>query len=203
MPTDSPNPPQQNAIKEDPRTQQHPEQRVAVFIDHSNLYHSARAIFNGVVHFKNLVDEAIAGRKLVRAFSYVVRSEMEGEEKFFEALRSAGMETRIKDLQTFSSGEKKGDWDVGLAMDVVRIVDKIDCVVLVSGDGDFAELLRYVKAHGVRAEVLAFGGSASKFLTDEADLFTDLSKNPGRFIIRRRRVRTAAKTHAAPKPASR
>jgi uncharacterized LabA/DUF88 family protein len=161
----------------------HKGQRVGIFVDTQNLYHSAKSNYNSHVNYKALVEAGVAGRILVRAFAYVIRSETVEETKFFDALTELGMETRIKDLQIFYSGEKKGDWDVGIAMDIVRLSEKLDAVVLVSGDGDFAEVLKYVRSRGIRAEVMAFKKTTSMMLVDEADSFTDLGANPAKFLI--------------------
>ncbi len=161
----------------------HPSQRVGVFIDTQNLYHSARANYKANVNYANLVKEAVAGRRLIRAFAYVIKSESGEESKFFEALSDLGIETRVKDLQIFYSGEKKADWDVGLAMDIVRLSEKLDAIVLVSGDGDFLEVLKYVKSKGIRADVMAFKKTSSLKLAEEADTFTDLGGEQAKFLI--------------------
>jgi len=161
----------------------HPSQRVGIFIDTQNLYHSARSTFNAHVNYKALVEHAVAGRKLMRAFAYVIKSETQEESKFFEALTDLGIETRIKDLQVFYSGEKKADWDVGIAIDIVRMSEKLDAVVLVSGDGDFTEVLKYVRSRGIRAEVMAFKKTTSQMLLTETDAYTDLGSDPGKFLI--------------------
>lgn len=158
-------------------------QRVGIFIDTQNLYHSARSLFNARVNYGSLIETAIQGRKFMRAFAYVIRSESADEIKFFEALSDLGIEMRVKDLQIFYSGEKKADWDVGIAIDIVRMTEKLDAVVLVSGDGDFVEVLRYVKSRGVKAEVMAFRKTTSAKLLEEVDVFYDLGADPGRFLI--------------------
>lgn len=161
----------------------HPDQRVGVFVDVSNLYFSAQNLYNTNVNFKNLLEEAISGRKLMRAFAYVIESESGKEKDFFEVLGNYGYETRIKQLQVFHSGAKKGDWDVGLSIDVVRLLPLLDAVVLVSGDGDYVDLLDYVRGHGRRTEVIAFKQTTSSRLLNEADEFTDLSEDKKKFLI--------------------
>ena len=161
----------------------HPAQRVGVFIDTQNLYHSARSLFHSHVNYRALVDNAVSGRHLVRAFAYVIRSEGQDESKFIEALSDLGIEIRAKDLQVFYSGEKKADWDVGIAIDIVRMSEKLDVVVLVSGDGDFTEVLKYVRSRGLRAEVMAFKKTTSSTLLTETDLYTDLGADPAKFLI--------------------
>ena len=161
----------------------YPSQRVGIFIDTQNLYHSARSNFNAHVNYREMIEAAVAGRRLIRAFAYVIRSDSSDESKFFDALTDMGIETRVKDLQVFYSGEKKADWDVGIAIDIVRLSEKLDAVVLVSGDGDFLEVLRYVKSRGIRAEVMAFKKTTSQRLIEEADVFHDLGASGGRFLI--------------------
>ncbi len=162
----------------------HKEQRVAVFIDTQNMYHSARNLYNRKVNFGAVVKDAVAGRKLVRAIAYVITSEAGDEKAFFEALEKMGIETRTKDLQIFSGGAKKGDWDVGLAIDAVRTAARIDAAIILSGDGDFVPLVEYLQKHsGIQVEVAAFGKSASLKLKEAADDFVDLSQNAKKYLI--------------------
>ncbi len=161
----------------------HKNQRVGVFVDVSNMYFSGKNLFDKNVNFKNVLDQAVSKRQLVRAFAYVIESESGKEADFFEALERYGYETRIKQLQVFKGGAKKGDWDVGLAIDVVRMLPILDVVVLVSGDGDYVDLLDYVRAHGRRTEVMAFEKTTSSRLLAEVDEFIDLGENSRRFLI--------------------
>jgi uncharacterized LabA/DUF88 family protein len=161
-----------------------PDQRVGVFVDVQNLYYSAKALYGHKVNFGEILTEAVSGRKLIRAIAYTIKAEMPEEQTFFDALGEIGFEVKSKELQTFVSGQKKGDWDVGIAVDVLKMAPKLDAVVLVSGDGDYAELLHHVKAEGCRAEVISFGKSTSQKLVVEADDLVDLDKNPDRFTLR-------------------
>ncbi len=171
----------------------HPEQRVGVFIDVQNLYYSAKNLYGKKVNFGNIVKEAVAGRKLIRAIAYVVRTESQEEVPFFEALYNLGIETREKDLQIFSTGTKKADWDVGLAVDAIRLSHSLDAIVIVSGDGDYLPLVEYLqKSSGKQVEVVAFGETTSSRLIDEVDDFLDLSQERSKFLIGDRRP--AAKT---------
>lgn len=167
----------------------HPDQRVGVFIDVQNLYYSAKNVHGKKVNFGNIVKEAVAGRKLIRAIAYVVRTESQDEQPFFEALYNLGIETREKDLQIFSTGMKKADWDVGLAVDAIRLSSSLDAIVLVSGDGDYLPLVEYLqKSSGKQVEIAAFGETTSSKLIDEADDFLDLSKEKDKFLIYDRRI---------------
>jgi len=162
----------------------HKEQRVAVFVDVQNMYYSAKNLYSAKVNFGNVLEEGVSGRKLVRAFAYVIKADVGAEKEFFEALHKRGFEVKEKELQIFYDGSKKGDWDVGLCMDVVRIIPKIDVMVLVSGDGDYSDLLDYARSQGVRTEVLAFEKTTSSRLLAETDEFIDMSKDLGKFLIK-------------------
>ncbi|MBI4434331.1 NYN domain-containing protein, partial [Candidatus Uhrbacteria bacterium] len=92
-------------------------------------------------------------------------------------------------LQEFASGAKKADWDVGLAVDAIRISALVDVVVICSGDGDFIPLVEYLQHQGRLVEVAAFRPTTSGKLQNLVDDFTDLAADPKRFIIRARRRR--------------
>lgn len=161
-------------------------QRVGVFIDIQNLYYSAKNLYNSKVNFGKILETAVAGRQLIRAFSYVISADIPEEQPFFEALSKAGFEVKSKDIQIFPGGVKKGDWDVGIVVDMIRLGPRIDVIVLVSGDGDYVPALEYLKNQGHLVEVIAFGKSTSAKLIAEADEFTDLDQNTPRFLIPQR-----------------
>ncbi len=161
----------------------HKEQRVGVFIDTQNLYHSARNLYQARVNFGAVLKDAVAGRKLVRAVAYVITTEAGDEKNFFEALLKIGIETKTKDLQIFAGGSKKADWDVGLAVDAIKMAARLDCVVIVSGDGDFIPLVEYLQTIGVQVEVVSFGKSTSGKLREVVDDFVDLSDNPRKYLM--------------------
>ena len=161
-------------------------QRVGVFIDVQNMYYSAKSMYKGKVNFSQILKSAVNGRSLIRAVAYVIKTDIVKEEKnFFDALEKIGFEVRAKDLQVFYGGHKKGDWDIGIAMDMIELAPKMDTVVLVSGDGDYVDLVRHLKhALGVRVEVIAFGKSSSSKLRGAADSFTDLDKDPRKYLMK-------------------
>ncbi|HLP86947.1 MAG TPA: NYN domain-containing protein [Candidatus Paceibacterota bacterium] len=162
----------------------HKEQRVGVFIDTSNLYHSAKNLYKRKVNFGAVLKDAVAGRKLVRAIAYVITSEGGEEKNFFDALTKLGIETKTKELQIFAGGAKKGDWDVGMSVDAMKMAPKLDAVILIAGDGDFIPLVEYLQStSGVQVEVVSFGKSASMRLKEQADDFLDLSNNYRKYLI--------------------
>jgi len=163
----------------------HSGQRVGVLIDVQNLYHSAKNLYGARVNFREILKLAVSGRNLIRVFAYVVRTKSGEEKPFFEALTKLGIETRVRDLQEFYGGLKKADWDVGITVDAVRIAPSVDSVILASGDGDFLQLVEYLKNQGKRIEVIAFGRSASSKLKEAADEFIDLEENPEKYLLKK------------------
>lgn len=161
----------------------HDKQRVGIFIDTQNLYHSAKNLYKSKVNFGNVVKESLGNRVLVRAVAYVASTESGEEQAFFEALNKLNIETRTKELQIFSGGAKKADWDVGLAVDSIKLAPKLDVIILATGDGDFVPLVDYLKALGCQVEVISFGRSTSGRLKEVADDFIDMCADPRRFLI--------------------
>jgi len=158
-------------------------QRVGVFVDVQNMYYSAKNLYKKKVNFGTILKKASDDKQLVRAIAYVIKADVEQESNFFEALQKQGYEVKAKDLQVFFGGAKKGDWDIGIAMDVMRTAHKLDVVVLVSGDGDFKDLLEHAKSLGCRTEVMAFKKTASSRIIDIADKYTDLDQMKSEILI--------------------
>jgi uncharacterized LabA/DUF88 family protein len=162
------------------------DQRVGVFVDVANMYHSAKNLYSANVNFAKVLEEATAERQLIRVIAYVIRSKSREEQTFFGALDRQGFEVKMKDLQIFSGGMKKADWDVGITVDAIKLADKLDVIVLVSGDGDYLPLVNYLKENkGCRVEVIAFSETTSAKLIEGVDEFIDLSKNKRKFLIKK------------------
>lgn len=171
-------------------------QRVGVFIDIQNLYHSAKNVYNARVNFEKLLSLIVGERRLVRAMGYVVKSDTSlGEASFFEMLENLGIELRLKDLLIYADGEKKADWDVGLSVDVVRMADMFDVVILVTGDGDFVPLVEYIQsARGRFVEVASFKRSTSSQLREACDNYFDLDGNRSLLIPIKKTSKSKKKT---------
>ena len=164
------------------------EQRVGVFVDAQNMYYSAKFIYKAKVNFKTILSEAVRDRNLIRSIAYVIKADVKDEINFFEVLKNLGYEVKEKDLQVFYDGAKKGDWDIGIAMDMIELAPKLDALVLVSGDGDFVPLVMHLKhALGCFVEIMAFGKSCSQKLAENADNFIDMDINHNKFLILRRK----------------
>jgi uncharacterized LabA/DUF88 family protein len=162
----------------------HKNQRVGIFIDAQNFYHSAKNLYGSKVNFGQMVKDVLGDRILIKATAYVITTESGEEKSFFEALGKIGIATKTKNLQIFAGGAKKADWDVGLAIDAVTLAQKLDVVILATGDGDFVPLIEYLKiSEGCQVEVVSFGKSTSAKLIEAADDFLDLDKNPSKYLL--------------------
>jgi uncharacterized LabA/DUF88 family protein len=160
------------------------EQRVGVFVDVQNLYYSAKNLYKAKVNFASVLKGSVRGRKLVRAIAYGIKADIKEEKSFHDALEKIGFEVKLKDLQTFPGGAKKGDWDIGIAMDTIELANKLDTIILVTGDGDFVDLIQHLRrAVGCRIEVMAFGPSSSGKLRDEADEFIEMERHKREYLI--------------------
>ena len=156
----------------------HKDQRVGILVDVSNMYHSAKNLYKKRVNFKEVLKDAVAGRQLIRAIAYVTKTEADEGASFFEALSQQGFEVKMKDLQIFAGGAKKADWDVGITVDAIKLSDKLDVIILVTGDGDYLPLVSYLQnTKGCLVEVMAFRQTASSKLVEESDDFINLGEN--------------------------
>jgi len=157
-----------------------PAQKVGILIDVQNIYHSAKNLYQARVNFHELI-KTITGRgQLIKVLAYVIKSDpATGEEYFFEALRKSGIELRVKELQVYPDGTKKGDWDVGLAIDAIRLASSLDVLILVTGDGDFIPLVQYLKwGLGKDIKIVGFSHTTSAKLKEVADDFLEIESIP-------------------------
>jgi len=160
------------------------DQRIGVFVDVQNMYYSAKNLYNAKVNFAQILKAAVGDRSLIRAITYVIKADVKEEQNFFDALEKIGFEVKAKDLQIFAGGAKKGDWDIGLAMDTIELAHRLDTIVIVSGDGDYVPLVEHLRhALGCRIEIIAFGKSSSGLLREACDSFLDMDSDKRRFLI--------------------
>jgi uncharacterized LabA/DUF88 family protein len=154
------------------------DQRLGVFVDVQNLFYSAKTIHHSKINYEKLLQMIVKGRKLIRALAYIVQKEEDNSQQaFIEVLNRLGYEVKSKNLRVRPDGTAKGDWDMGIAIDTISLVDKLDAVALVSGDGDFAPLVEMLKARGSRVEVYSFKESTSVDLMNAATSYTAFSES--------------------------
>lgn len=165
-----------------------PRQRVALFVDTQNLYYAARDNHGGSVDYERLLAACLRGRRLAHATAYVVAREGDATAfGFFGKLSALGYRVKRRTVRIHRVDDEgnvrlEGDWDMGIAADVVRSLDFADVIVLASGDGDFAPILELAQERGKRVEVMAFREVAGQALQDLADRFVALNEVPGIFL---------------------
>ncbi len=146
-------------------------QRVGIFVDVQNMFYSAKELYQSKIDYRKLLQAISRGRPVVRAIAYVVQKADVDQSSFLEALRRSGFEVKSKELTIRDDGSTKGDWKVEIALDMVTLTDRLDCAVLVSGDGDFVPLAEALRVRGCRLEVMSFEQSTSNELMRECDQF--------------------------------
>ncbi len=157
---------------EDPR--ERPENSVAILLDQANLAATAATVYRRKVNFAALYDRLRAGREVSRALAFVVDNGGTAFEAFCDTLRKSGWELRVKKPKVFADGQSKADWDMGIAMEAVSMRGSVDAVILVSGDGDFAPLVKQMQRWGHRVEVASFPEGLALELANAADAVTRL-----------------------------
>jgi uncharacterized LabA/DUF88 family protein len=156
------------------------QDRVAIFVDVQNMYYAARQL-NARLDFSALMAAATRDRRLIRAIAYVVQNRDIDQSGFLAMLQQKNYEVRRKDLKIRHDGSSKGDWDMEMALDILKMAGSVEVVVLVSGDGDFASLVTQIKTLGPRVEVYSFPGSTAKELIEAADRHVPIDEG---FLIR-------------------
>lgn len=145
--------------------------RVGVFVDVQNMFYAAKDRYARRLDYIKLLDLIVGPRNLVAAYAYVVQIPEINQAGFLSLLEHNGYTIKSKDLRMRGDGSAKGDWDVGIAIDIVSMLDALDIVILASGDGDFCALAELIKQHGKRIEVAAFEHNTSMDLQRIADQF--------------------------------
>ena len=152
-------------------------QRVAALIDVQNMFYSAKSLFQSKINYRRLLEEVAGKRQLIRAVAYVVQRPDVDQTSFIDVLTRLGYEVRVKILKVRPDGSARGDWDTGLTIDAIRLAEKVDTVVLVSGDGDFVDLAAYLAGRGVRVEVMGFLRNTANELVEAAHAFIPIEEH--------------------------
>ena len=154
-------------------------QTVSIFLDVQNIYYTTKQRYQKHFDYNKFWAQATAGRKVVRAHAYAIGRGDEKQKQFQNILRAIGFEIKLKPFIQRSDGSAKGDWDVGITLDVMEYAKESDVVILLSGDGDFDLLVQKIK-RDFNNSVEVYGvptltadsliASASKFIAIEDDL---------------------------------
>ena len=151
---------------------------VSIFVDVQNIYYTTRQQFGCNFNYNNFWDRVTEGRELVGAFAYATDRGDKKQIEFQNILRAIGFEVKLKPFISRQDGSSKGDWDVGIAIDILEYAEKSDIVVLASGDGDFDLLLKKIKSkYNTDTEVYGVESLTANSLIKEAKLFNPISGN--------------------------
>ncbi len=149
--------------------------KVAVFVDVQNIYYTTRQAFGRSFDYRKFWQDLEFMGEIVIANAYAIESNNDGQRKFQSALRAIGFDVKLKPYIQRRDGSAKGDWDVGITLDVIDAASDVDIVVLLSGDGDFSLLLEKVRRdHGTATHVYGVKPLTARGLIDSADRFTSI-----------------------------
>ena len=153
-------------------------EKVAVFVDVQNIYYTVRQCYNCHFNYNAFWAEATSGREIVRAIAYAVDRGDEKQRQFQNILKGIGFEVKLKPFIQRNDGSSKGDWDVGITLDIMEYAGQSNVVVLASGDGDFDLLLNKIRTDfGVSAEVYGVTGLTAISLVNSASKFVPIEDN--------------------------
>lgn len=153
----------------------YPLKRIALFVDVQNIYYTCREAYQRQFNYRQLWQHLSAQGNIVSAVAYAIHRGDDGQLKFQDALRHIGFELKLKPYIQRSDGSAKGDWDVGITIDVLDTAPNVDTVILLSGDGDFAILLEKItQKYDVKTEVYGVPQLTAKSLMDAATQFNPI-----------------------------
>jgi len=146
--------------------------KIAVFADVQNIYYTTRQAYGRQFDYQKLWDRVSVDGEIVSAIAYAIDRGDDKQRKFQDAIRNIGFTVKLKPYIQRRDGTSKGDWDVGIAIDVMEMAREVDTVVLLSGDGDFDLLLKKIRDdYSVRAEVFGVPALTANSLIDSASLY--------------------------------
>ncbi|QYJ74867.1 NYN domain-containing protein [Shewanella sp. FJAT-52076] len=152
--------------------------KIALFVDVQNIYYTCREAYQRQFNYRKLWQQLSGEGEIVSAFAYAIHRGDDGQLKFQDAMRHIGFELKLKPFIQRSDGSAKGDWDVGITIDVLETAPGVDCVILLSGDGDFALLLDKIRQkYGVEAEVYGVPTLTAKSLMEAASRFHPIDES--------------------------
>jgi uncharacterized LabA/DUF88 family protein len=157
--------------------------KVAVFVDVQNIFYTVKQIHGCHFDYQVFWDQVTSGREVVRAFAYAIDRGDPKQIRFQQILESVGFEVKLKPFIQRSDGSAKGDWDVGITLDMIEFANEVDVAVLASGDGDFDLVVRKLRDnHGVEVEVYGARKLTAATLIQAATRFVPIE---GRLLLSR------------------
>ena len=157
------------------------KERVAVFVDVQNIYYTVKDKYGSHFDYNAFFEEATSGRVLVKATAYAIDRGDPKQIQFQNVLRTIGFEVKLKPFIQRQDGSAKGDWDVGIALDMVEHAGKADVFVLASGDGDFTSVVeKLIRENDSRVSVYGVPGLTASSLIETATSFVPIE---GKFLL--------------------
>lgn len=154
------------------------KKKIAVFVDVQNIYYTTRQVYGRQFNYREFWQKIGTEGEIVAAYAYAIHRDDDKQIKFQDALRHIGFTVKLKPYIQRSDGSAKGDWDVGIAIDVLDAAPEVDVVVLLSGDGDFDLLLEKIRVdHTVSAEVYGVEKLTANSLIRAASVFHSIDES--------------------------
>jgi uncharacterized LabA/DUF88 family protein len=149
--------------------------RVAVFADVQNIYYTVKQQHNCHFDYGSFLREVTTGRKLVKAIAYAIDKGDRKQIQFQQILTRLGFEVKLTPYIQRADGSTKGDWDVGITVDMLEYANRVDIAVLASGDGDFALAIdKLIEEFTVSVEVFGVPGLTASRLIESSTRFVPI-----------------------------
>jgi uncharacterized LabA/DUF88 family protein len=153
-------------------------EKVALFVDVQNIYYTTRDTYKKSFNYRLLMETLSYSSRIESAYAYAIESHDDGQHKFQSMLRHIGFEVKLKPFIQRSDGSAKGDWDVGITIDILESAPHVDHIILLSGDGDFAMLLDKVRQkYSVKTSVYGVPQLTAKALIDSCNTFHPITND--------------------------
>ena len=150
--------------------------KTAIFIDIQNIYYTTRDTFRSSFNYRKFLQDLEPKNDIIKTFAYAIDRKDEKQQKFQHALRSMGIDVKLKPYISRSDGSNKGDWDVGITIDILDYAKKVEKIILLSGDGDFDILVRKViNTYGCIFEIYGVKELTANSLKESATIFHPIS----------------------------
>jgi len=152
--------------------------KIAIFVDVQNIYYTTRQTYGRQFNYRALWQRISSQGEIVSATAYATHRDDDQQLKFQDALRYIGFKVKLKPYIQRSDGSAKGDWDVGITIDIMETAKDVDTIILLSGDGDFDLLLEKIRTdYAVTAEAYGVPALTAKSLIDSASSYHPIKED--------------------------
>lgn len=149
--------------------------KLAIFVDVQNIYYTTKQAFGKSFDYRKFWQLLSYQGEIVNAVAYAIASDNDGQKKFQDALRHIGFDVKLKPYIQRKDGSAKGDWDVGITIDIMDAAPQVDTIILLSGDGDFELLMTTIKnRHAVHTQVYGVEALTANLLIRSVDKYVPI-----------------------------